>query len=324
MNESTPHPDPLTFDEIQEMQATWPRVIGVLGDRINQVGTGYLGDCPQAAWRKHELDKIEGSMKMCEGCAGLPHCKQRDILEGQSSYGSAQVGFLYIPQVHMGWIQGALRTCKYERIRAQAKSKPWIEKRHAEMTFKGFVVTEANRPAFMACNKYVRNLDEVIKEGRGIVLSGATGVGKTHLASAIFQNAVLRGVQGSFTVVPAFLDDLRSRYGDNIQGEAASAYMAAILNSQLLVLDNMEIRNVTPWVIDTLFNIIDHRYRNLQATIVTTGWTAEQMAEVLEEKIPSRLVQLCKWYHVDEVDWRREDARKRNSKQGPRKGTKKS
>jgi len=317
-----PHATPLTFDEIQTLQAKWPRVIAMLGDRTNQVCTEYLDDPQSASWRTHELNVMEGSMKLCEGCSGLPDCKQRDIIDGLegADMGSAIVGHLYVPAVHMGWIQKTIRTCKYERLRAQSKARPWVEKRHAEMTFKGFIVTDANRAAFNACNKYVRTLDEKIAEGRGIVLSGPTGVGKTHLASAIFQNAMQRiQVRGSFVVVPAFLDEIRSKYGDNLNTEGASAFIAGVVNTKLLVLDNLEIRNVTPWVIDTLFNIIDHRYRNLLATIVTTGWTAEQMAEVLEEKIPSRLVQLCEWFHVNEVDWRKEEARGRNRKRGPRK-----
>lgn len=320
--QSQPHPTPITFEEIQILQSKWPRVIGMLGDRINQVCTGYMeGD--RVTWRTHDLDQIEGSMKLCEGCPGLPDCKQPDILSG-AAHGSSTTGHLFVPLVSTGTILKAVRPCKYELLRAQAKSRPWVEKRHAEMTFKGFIVTDANRAAFNACQKYVRNVEDKILEGRGLVLSGPTGVGKTHLASAIFQNAMQRlQVRGSFVVVPPFLDELRSKYGDNLGSESAAAFMAGVVDTKLLVLDNLEIRNVTPWVIDTLFNIIDHRYRNLLSTIVTTGWAMEQMAEVLEEKTPSRLVQLCEWYHVNEVDWRREEAKGKNRK-GPRKARDKS
>lgn len=316
--------EPLTFDEVQAITGKWPRVAGLLGPRLQEVPTGYLGPEGDGSkldsmrrWRKDLLNELDGSMKLCEGCVGLPECKQIDGFPGSST-----TGVVHVPMVDFaGNIQRAVRYCKFEKMRQEANQRPWMEKRHAEFTFKGFIVTDANRAAFTACRKYVRNLQEEIQAGKGLVLSGSTGVGKTHLASAIFSQAAQQGIMGSFCVVPALLDEVRRRYGDKEGGLTkpdAAAYMSAVTGAPLLVLDNMEIRNVTPWVVDTLFSIVDHRYRNLMPTLVTTGWTAEQMSEALEEKVPSRLLHSCEWYHVNEVDWRRETA-KGTTRRGGRK-----
>lgn len=301
------------------MAGRWPRVVGSLGPRMADLLPGFMGPHgdgrdldPVKRWRVSECEAIEGSMRLCEGCNGLPECRQpADLNDGG---GSGITGAVYVPAVHLGEVIRMVRFCKYERLRKQASEKPWMEKRHAEFTFKGYVVTDNNRPAFVACQRFVRDAANRLEMGRGLVLSGSTGVGKTHLASAIF-SAVVKDlhVSASFVVVPKFLDELRNRYGDregSLRTDTAAAYLAATSDAKLLVLDDLQLRNVTPWVIDAIKGIIDHRYRNLLSTIVTTGWTPEQMGEILEEQVPSRLVQQCEWYNIVEVDWRREQAKK--------------
>lgn len=314
----------LTFEEVQALSAKWPTVVQYMAAATKHLKPGYFGDpdsydqpSREHAWKMWELDRAEKSMLMCRGCSELTQCKQVDGMN-KAGFGGGVVGKIRVVNLVAGYLASSVQFCRFELLRQQAKERPWVEKRNAEMTFHGFVVTDGNRAAFNAASKYVRNMEENIRTGRGLVIFGPTGVGKTHLVSAIFREAVAKeGVNGSFLGVPAFLDELRSRYGEKTHSEQAAAYLAATLGVDLLVLDNLELRNVTPWVVDTLFHIVNSRYQIMKPLIITTGWTPEQMSTVLEEKVPSRLAQTCGWYSIDDVDWRKAKAKQDANKRRP-------
>ncbi|HET7142883.1 MAG TPA: ATP-binding protein [Anaerolineales bacterium] len=116
-----------------------------------------------------------------------------------------------------------------------------------------------------------------------LLLEGKYGSGKTHLAAAIANYAVNHGVPTLFITVPDLLDSLRFAYADpEITFEQR---FEDIRNANMLILDDFGTQNATAWAQEKLFQIINYRYINKLATVITTNL----MLDEIEGRIRSRL-----------------------------------
>lgn len=136
--------------------------------------------------------------------------------------------------------------------------------------------------AYNQSKQFARKLDG------WLVLHGAYGCGKTHLAAAIANFAVEMGVPTLFITVPDLLDSLRFTY-QNPEATFEERFNE-IRTAPLLVLDDFGTQNATPWAQEKLFQIINYRYINKLPTVVTTNLPLEE----IEGRIRSRL---------DDRDW---------------------
>ena len=116
-----------------------------------------------------------------------------------------------------------------------------------------------------------------------LLLEGAYGCGKTHLAAAIANAAVHRGVPTLFITVPDLLDSLRFAYGN--PETTFEARFEEIRNADLLVMDDFGTQNATAWAQEKLFQIINYRYINKLPTVITTNLILDE----IESRIRSRL-----------------------------------
>jgi len=117
-----------------------------------------------------------------------------------------------------------------------------------------------------------------------LLLKGGYGCGKTHLAAAIANFVVGVGAPTLFLTVPDLLDWLRFSYGDS--ETSFEERFDEIRNIQLLILDDLGTQNATAWAEEKLFQIINHRYTNKLATVITTN----QKMEEIDGRISSRLM----------------------------------
>lgn len=116
-----------------------------------------------------------------------------------------------------------------------------------------------------------------------LLLEGTYGCGKTHLAAAIANAAVQRGVPTLFITVPDLLDSLRFAYGN--PETTFEARFEEIRNADLLVMDDFGTQNATAWAQEKLFQIINYRYINNLPTVITTNLILDE----IESRIRSRL-----------------------------------
>lgn len=116
-----------------------------------------------------------------------------------------------------------------------------------------------------------------------LLLEGAYGCGKTHLAAAIANAAVHSGIPTLFITVPDLLDSLRFAYGN--PETTFEARFNEIKNADLLVMDDFGTQNATAWAQEKLFQIINYRYINQLPTVITTNLILDE----IESRIRSRL-----------------------------------
>lgn len=182
----------------------------------------------------------------------------------------------------------AARRAAAERRFAQQLADGGIPER---MRSKGFaeyaVTTPAQRRALRACRRYVQQFDAAGQPGAALLLLGASGTGKTHLACATLIALMRAGHSGRFSAVSAALRLLRDAGGHRSHCSEGEAF-ALLSEPDLLVLDDLGgALDETQRAL--LFEVFDTRYANRRATIVTASLSAKTLAKVLGERSMYRL-----------------------------------
>ena len=138
--------------------------------------------------------------------------------------------------------------------------------------------------------RYVRNVDEHLDAGRGLWLMGDVGTGKTTLAMIVSKAALEAGRSVAIYSLPRLLNLVRAA----IETEAGMVgFLERLAAVDLLHIDDLGAENTTEWVLEQLYSIINTRYEDERAMIVTTNLKYEDLIEQLGERTVSRLVAIC-------------------------------
>ncbi len=116
-----------------------------------------------------------------------------------------------------------------------------------------------------------------------LFFTGRYGTGKTHLAAAIANEALRKGMDLIFQPVPDLLDQLRMTFGNN--GESYEDRFERIRSVRLLILDDLGAQSSTAWAEEKLYQIINYRYVKKLPTVVTSNVSLREM----DGRIASRL-----------------------------------
>jgi len=213
--------------------------------------------------------------------AGDPNCK---ICAG--------VGYLHqeYPVGHPEFGKLQICTCRRNRIGQRRHNRLFAlsnldELKH--LTFENFKARGrvGLRAVQAASLEQTYNQARIFAENRKgwLLLSGAFGCGKTHLAAAIANFSVDLGVPTLFLTVPDLLDSLRFSYND--PDSTFETRFDEIRSAPLLVMDDFGTQNATEWAQEKLFQILNFRYINKLPLVITTNLMIGEM----EPRIASRL-----------------------------------
>ena len=122
-----------------------------------------------------------------------------------------------------------------------------------------------------------------------LVFMGVTGCGKTHLAAAIANYRYQAKQPALFTVVPEFLDHLRSTFSPESKVSFDQIF-ERVKTAPLLILDDFGEQSTTPWAREKLYQVINYRYNARLATVITTRYSLEEILDEIDSSISSRLV----------------------------------
>jgi DNA replication protein DnaC len=125
-------------------------------------------------------------------------------------------------------------------------------------------------------------------EPRGwLVLAGASGTGKTHIAAALGNSVIASGRPALFMTVPDLLDHVRMSVAPDSQ-VSYDQFFEQIRGSALLILDDVGAQSDTPWATEKLYQIVNHRFNLALPTVFTLSTVLEEM----DERLRSRLTDL--------------------------------
>lgn len=160
-----------------------------------------------------------------------------------------------------------------------------------------------NEKIMTAMRNYAANFDEFYKQGKGLILFGPVGTGKTFAAACIANAVIDKGY-------PVLLTSF-SRIADTVwgMGEGKQDYYDSFNRYPLLILDDLAAERKTEYMQEIVFKVVDSRDRAGLPTIITTNLTAEQIknpADLSYQRTFSRLLKMCLPVKVEGKDRRAE------------------
>jgi DNA replication protein DnaC len=136
-------------------------------------------------------------------------------------------------------------------------------------------------------------------------------VGKTHLAVAVLKLVIReKGARGLFYDTRELLKIIRATYNPLVQ-TAEMDVLRPVMETDLLVLDDLGAEKTSEWVEETLNLIVNTRYNERRATIFTSNYEVKEdltdpdsLAVRVGFRMWSRLHEMCEFVALDAVDFR--------------------
>jgi len=94
---------------------------------------------------------------------------------------------------------------------------------------------------------------------------------------------------------------LRNSFVENKSDEEV---IAKYTSKPLLILDDFGSEKITEFSRQSMYAIIDRIYRNCTQLIVTSNLSLGKISELLDDRISSRLAEMCEVVKLDGKDWR--------------------
>lgn len=117
-----------------------------------------------------------------------------------------------------------------------------------------------------------------IRQGHNLLITGATGTGKTWLGCALGHQACRQGLSVRYLRLPRLFEELRIRHGDGSFGR----YLTTLAKVDLLILDDWGLAPMNAEDVRDLLEIIDDRV-NQRATLITSQLPVNHWHEYLGE-----------------------------------------
>ncbi len=168
-----------------------------------------------------------------------------------------------------------------------------VPKRYRGVSFDRPPVPEIARVApdvVQEVRRYVRNVEENLDAGQGLWLMGDVGTGKTTLAMIVSKAALDAGRSVAIYSLPRLLNLIRGAIETDAGMVGFLEQLAAV---DLLHIDDLGAENTTDWVLEQLYSIVNTRYEDERAMIVTTNLSYDDLVLQLGDRTISRLVAIC-------------------------------
>jgi DNA replication protein DnaC len=209
-------------------------------------------------------------------------------------------------------VDEATRTSSYCRCRAQVVAgararglSAVIPKKYRDVSFDRPPITTIRDGIVSYVRRYVRDLDTHLEGGEGLWLYGPVGTGKTSLAMLVSKAALDAGHTVAIYSLPRLLAEIRTTFDDGSE-HSYTGLLDRLTGVDLLHIDDVGAEKTSPWVLEQLYALINARYEEERAVIITTNLERDDLAEQINERTVSRLEEMCEVLPVGGSDLRRQ------------------
>lgn len=152
---------------------------------------------------------------------------------------------------------------------------------------------EENQSLIIAKN-FAKDYEQMKKENIGLLFYGSVGSGKTYLACSI-ANTLIEQYQVGVKIrnFAQIINELQKGGFDLDK----NAYIESLVNTSVLILDDLGIERDTSYAKEQVYNIVNNRYLKQKPTIFTTNLSYDTILNCTEsveyQRIYSRIVEMC-------------------------------
>ncbi len=135
------------------------------------------------------------------------------------------------------------------------------------------------------CVEFAKNFPG---NGKGLLITGLTGLGKTHLSLSIANEVIQRGYSVIYNSAPEVLTTLEKESF----GRSNTDIMPMITSCDLLILDDLGTEYKSDRIPTFLYEILNTRLNRSLPTIVNTNLDVEELNRRYSDRICSRLLSM--------------------------------
>ena len=182
--------------------------------------------------------------------------------------------------------EGAVKFCKCKDIRESREriEKSPLKNRFDKNKFSNYKTDNNQRSrAANICKSYIANFDGT----KTLILAGQVGSGKTHLAIATTR-VLIEKVGVAYA---DFVNDIARLKFNQLDQEEYTKAVDAYKNATVLFIDDLYKSDISPSTQRIVQDIINYRYNNDKAMIITTELSKEKLLDI-NEATASRIIEM--------------------------------
>ena len=199
-----------------------------------------------------------------------------------------------------GYVNGFLCSCYRNALRIKSYEHSGIGSLLEKQSFESFSLdyyTGADKELMRAnFDDLISFADNFSTDKRSFLLFGGTGLGKTHLSTAVAKRLLDNGYDVIYETAQNIFYDFekdrvelsRSRFDYNATPTELLA--DKYLECELLIIDDLGTEMISAFTISCLYNIINTRLNKGLPIIASTNLTGQEIRKIYNDRITSRLL----------------------------------
>jgi DNA replication protein DnaC len=157
-------------------------------------------------------------------------------------------------------------------------------------------IERANPHLVREVRRYVGDVAAQVDAGRGMWFTGDVGTGKTTVAMLISRAAMQADRTVAIYSLPRLLGLLRDTYNEDAR-YSLNHLIEQLCAVDLLHVDDVGAEQSSPWVLEQLYSIVNTRYEDGKAILLTTNLVTPEgdhaLCEQIGERTVSRIYEMC-------------------------------
>ena len=193
-----------------------------------------------------------------------------------------------------GYTESGMCACMKRAISAQAYNSSGLGRLIGEQTFDNFDLSYYADEHQPRMESYVKELESFSdsfdsKTYGNFLFIGTTGLGKTHLSTAVAQRVIERGYDVLYVSSVKMIGDFEAERFGNEMGQK-SVDLSRYYGADLLIIDDLGAEIVNKFTQTYLYNVINTRINEHRCTIINTNLTPSELNKMYTERVSSRLL----------------------------------
>ena len=195
----------------------------------------------------------------------------------------------------------------FEQMIRQFYIQNYSSKRIQDYQFKNLIITENNKKEIEIAKDFTEKCINK-NQKNGLIITGKSGVGKTHLATAILNKLTEKDMLVLMGRLILLLDVIKDTFKDFSSKEKDIIELYSKVD--MLIIDDLGTERISSWALEKLYTIIENRNENKLPIIVTTRFNKESLLDrfsqsedkELSEAVIQKLYQFCYGIELKKYD----------------------
>lgn len=194
-----------------------------------------------------------------------------------------------------GFIENTMCSCMREALTLAGIENSGFASLIREQRFDNFSLDyyKSNLKSYNLMANHLQTLKDYVETfspitSKSILLMGGTGLGKTHLSSAVARGVIEKGFDVFYTGAIDLFSTFETDRFKNYAG-GANELIERYFESDLLIIDDLGTEMINSFSVSVLFNLLNDRLSRKKPTLISTNLLKEDIQNKYSDRITSRL-----------------------------------